>query len=710
MKIGSGVMLAVLSACAANPKSSGSSAGAGDSVLHAPTGFAVVAEDGKVTLTWNPVDGAVSYAVTRATETSTPNMPSVTKVTTYTDTSVTNATTYYYSVAAMSAAGQGTQTAPLAATPLSPLDGWTVRHFSASLNAIAYGAGTFVAVGDAGVIRYSTTDGATWQSAVSPTTSAFTDVAFASQFGFVAVTHDGAVSSSTDGVTWHAHGALLAPTVPVAIACGGGHCVVVAFDPTVDVSRYHAYVSTDLVAWADALAATDVELYAIAYAMTAGGGGFVMGGSHHDGPTSEAHLFYAADGTSFTSVYSSPLVPGFNHVLASGGGFIATTFAGEACHSADGQTGWDQCSGDYATLPIAASGTQLLSLFTSDQSATRSLDTLGMTWSTAPAPLMRGMLNAMVYGSSHFVAVGEGGSTLQIDNAGNEVIIAQEGNILRVAAGNGRYLALGSNGVAYVSSDALSWTAVPGPVSTPIFDMVFANGSFYAVATAPLSSKILVYDSVDGASWSAGSDTGVAGQPTGMAVSETGRVVVVAIAFAATTTNHIAVRDAGVWSLHDRPTNETLSSITYGAGVFVAADNYRGLIATTDPTDPASWVVNDLTFTGNGTRVSWDGAAFVALSGEGEFLTSSEGFHFRSGKKFQQNIQGDVGAAATDGTTTLLYCGEPAQVFATTDLSNTKARFTSAPHMVDPYQFGDLIYANGRFILAGADGLIMTKP
>src|SRR3954452_7994892 len=67
--------------------------------LSAPTGATAIAQDGAVTIAWQPVSGATGYRVYRGT--------SAASITTlggsptsgsYTDTSATNGTTYYYAV------------------------------------------------------------------------------------------------------------------------------------------------------------------------------------------------------------------------------------------------------------------------------------------------------------------------------------------------------------------------------------------------------------------------------------------------------------------------------------------------------------------------------------------------------------------------------------------------------------------------------------
>ena len=85
-----------------------------------PTGLAATAGSGQVALTWSSTSNAATYNVYRGTsaggESTTPITTGLTG-TSYTDTSVTNGTTYYYKVAAVNAAGTSGQSNEASATP-----------------------------------------------------------------------------------------------------------------------------------------------------------------------------------------------------------------------------------------------------------------------------------------------------------------------------------------------------------------------------------------------------------------------------------------------------------------------------------------------------------------------------------------------------------------------------------------------------------------
>jgi len=84
----------------------------------APTGLTALPGNGSVTLLWAASSGATSYSVKRST-TSGSGYVTITNLssTSWLDTGLANGTTYYYVVSAIGAAGEGTNSAQVSATP-----------------------------------------------------------------------------------------------------------------------------------------------------------------------------------------------------------------------------------------------------------------------------------------------------------------------------------------------------------------------------------------------------------------------------------------------------------------------------------------------------------------------------------------------------------------------------------------------------------------
>lgn len=89
----------------------------------APTGLAGTVGSGTVTLTWNAAGGATSYTVKRGTLSGGPYTAIATtgsSPTSYTNSGLTNGTTYYYVVTGSNSAGASPNSTELAATPIVP--------------------------------------------------------------------------------------------------------------------------------------------------------------------------------------------------------------------------------------------------------------------------------------------------------------------------------------------------------------------------------------------------------------------------------------------------------------------------------------------------------------------------------------------------------------------------------------------------------------
>jgi hypothetical protein len=100
----------------------GSGYGGGQKVYPpaAPTGLAATAGNQQVDLTWTASSGATSYNVKRGTASGGPYTTiSSPGTTSYTDSSVTNGTTYYYVVSAVNSGGESANSGQVSATPVS---------------------------------------------------------------------------------------------------------------------------------------------------------------------------------------------------------------------------------------------------------------------------------------------------------------------------------------------------------------------------------------------------------------------------------------------------------------------------------------------------------------------------------------------------------------------------------------------------------------
>jgi fibronectin type 3 domain-containing protein len=143
-----------------------------------PTGLTATASSGQVSLTWSASSTATSYNVKRATTTGGPYTKISSPATTnFTDTGLTNGTTYFYVVSAVNATGESANSAQASATPVAP------TQAPATPTGLTANAGnaqillTWTATSGATSyhLRRSTTTGGPYTQVAAPTTANFTD-------------------------------------------------------------------------------------------------------------------------------------------------------------------------------------------------------------------------------------------------------------------------------------------------------------------------------------------------------------------------------------------------------------------------------------------------------------------------------------------------------------------------------------------------------
>jgi fibronectin type 3 domain-containing protein len=144
----------------------------------APTGLLATAGNTQVSLTWTSSAGAMSYHVKRATTSGGPyTQVSAPTATNFTDTGLTNGTTYYYVASALNAAGESANSSQANATPTAPA---TPPAAPTGLQAVAGNAQVSLTwSASTGATSYnvqrSTTSGGPYTQVAAPTTTSDTD-------------------------------------------------------------------------------------------------------------------------------------------------------------------------------------------------------------------------------------------------------------------------------------------------------------------------------------------------------------------------------------------------------------------------------------------------------------------------------------------------------------------------------------------------------
>jgi endoglucanase Acf2/fibronectin type 3 domain-containing protein len=202
--------------------------GSGGTAPSTPTGLSATAGNAQVSLSWSASSGATSYNVYRSStsggEGTTPIATGLTG-TNYTNTGLTNGTKYYFTVAAVNAAGTSAQSTEASATPQLPLPGTPTGLTATSGNAQV--ALTWTASSNAAsynVYRGTTAGGeSATPVATGITSTSYTDTGLTNgttyYYKVAAVNSTGTSAQSTEATATPAGST--GTSGPVSINCGG---------------------------------------------------------------------------------------------------------------------------------------------------------------------------------------------------------------------------------------------------------------------------------------------------------------------------------------------------------------------------------------------------------------------------------------------------------------------------------------------------------
>jgi hypothetical protein len=276
--------------------------------------------------------------------------------------------------------------------------------------------------------------------------------------------------------------------------------------------------------------------------------------------------------------------------------------------------------------------------------AVRQPDTLDRWYWRHPLPLGNDLLD-VAYGNGRFVAVGQDGTILVSSDGVTWTNRSVDwNNLLAVTFGNGLFVAVGYFGGLLTSPDGEHWTKpmVPNPYPRDLLDVTFGNGRFVAVGAG-------VVWSADGVHWQEWVD---------------GR-------------------------------SYYLSTVGYGNGKFVAYPNYPDIMLTS--TDGENWSTNVVQPFGLPmASVTFGNGLFVAANGSFGISISADGFNWTN--RFSGYFEN-----VAFGNGIFLATGEGI------------ARSTDALtwNRVLPIQTNFLegaAYGNGSFVVVGGNGMILTSP
>jgi hypothetical protein len=443
-------------------------------------------------------------------------------------------------------------------------------------NAICYGAGQYVTVGNDGAIATSP-DGTNWGFAGSLAGWPLSGVAYGSNL-FVAVGKFATMLTSPDGNIWSVlmQGEPPELTFPPQIS---SNLMAVAYGSNVWVAVGEGILlnSPDGINWTNQpspVYGSDLLLNSVCY----GSNQFVAVGAQWplDGVlpytgSGTSVILVSPDGIHWSSKTKVPSSLDLNSIAYSNPGYIAVGDQGVIETSLDGVTWTNRGSSASAALYCAAFGNGTFvaagSVFLSSPD--------GIHWASHANP-SGSLATSITFGSNLFVAVEEGG----------EILVSRDGNtwatrvpasinsavtLQSVTYGNGLFVAGGTTGgIVYTSTNGLTWHSQTGP---PFTAVAYGNNEFAAVG---------------------GSGT-VATSP-----------------------------DGAHWKVQTPPTAANLAGIAYGAGVFVAAGSSGTLM--TSP-DALNWTPQtNLTYYYPFQAVTFGNGVFLAVGQYGAVATSTDGY------------------------------------------------------------------------------------
>jgi len=284
-------------------------------------------------------------------------------------------------------------------------------------------------------------------------------------------------------------------------------------------------------------------------------------------------------------------------------------------------------------------------------------------------------LEAIVYGSGLFVAVGFGGTVVTSTDGITWVQqhSATQYDLEGIAYGNGQFVAVGyscgaqCDGTIVSSTDGVNWVEHhPNPAVWGLHSVAYGNGQFVAVGNAVLTSS-------DGINWTER-------QLRNGWFSLTG-IIFASDEFVAVGDNSIiATSPDGVnWSSRDSGTGNDLPSIAFGNGQFVLPTFAAGVPGGSSilvSTNAVAWV----------QRWSGAGYSFVQPIGVG----------------YGNGLFVVVGAGRLSST------GMDEMLILTSDDGENWFQRHSEAHPLNNF-LSAVAYGNGRFVAVGDTGMILTS-
>jgi len=249
-----GLLLIQLAGCAGLSSGGGATSGnngGSTTAPAAPTGLLATAGNSQVSLSWNASTGATGYYVQRATVSGGPyTQIAVPAPNSYTDTGLTNGTTYYYVVSAFNSAGQSANSSQASAAPAAPA---TPPSVPTGLQAAAGNAQVSLTwTASAGATSYrvkrATTNGGPYAQVAAPASANFADAGLTNgttYYYVVSALNSAGESANSSQVSATPAAPSAPPATPTGLqATAGDAQVSLSWTASTGATSYHVKRST----------------------------------------------------------------------------------------------------------------------------------------------------------------------------------------------------------------------------------------------------------------------------------------------------------------------------------------------------------------------------------------------------------------------------------------------------------------------------------
>ena len=563
---------------------------------------------------------------------------------------------------------------------------WTGLLAPAGLRAVAYGNGKYVAVGDFGVV-FTVDTQFNGTSNPPPATESLHGITYGGG-RFVAVGDMGRVMVSMNGQTWQTNSLPFPAPSLHAVAYGNGYYVAVGMYGAV-------WRSSDGLNWTDYSPGAFSEFRGIGF----GEGVFVAVGWN-------GSIYTSTDGASWVQRDSGVFMPpNFNDVAYGNGSFVvvgdfstilqsgALNGRPEILHQPQSLTA---APGAFISFGVVAAGVSPLQYqwFKNGTNVPGAINSILSVTNVQPSDAgdyTVTVTNAFGFDSSA-VATLTVTAAFPLDFWHWRNPLPQGNDIVDVAYGNSRFVEATVDGAVGVLVDGYSPGGVSRlPVDLP-FDFLqslsFANGQFFAGSSSILSSA-------DGITWS-GSNSFAA--VTSVAYGN-GVYVCAAPAYGA-----IYSTDGVHWTNINANLSFSVGHLVFANGVFVAVgytyNNPGSEIFTS--VDGINWTSRGYYVGRYFQSIAYGNQLFVTVGDQGDVFTSPDGIHWTLRNSTTQNSLWKV----TFGNGRFVAVGGGGTIITSADGINWLAANTAA---FSSYALTSIAGGGGRFVAVGQGGLILAS-